>query len=426
MARHGSLARTLAEPVTRLVGAELPVRIRAWDGSEVGPGDAPVAIIRSRRALRRMVWSPGELGLARAYVTGDLDVEGDLEDGFRRMRRFARDHGARIHVEPRDYATVVGAAARLGAIGPPPRPPAAEAKVGGRLHSKARDAQAIAHHYDLSNDFYELILDENMAYSCAYWTSDACDYTLADAQHDKLELVCRKLALVPGMRLLDVGCGWGSLSIHAARFHGVQVTGVTVSREQLDFARKRAADLGLADRIDFRLQDYRDVADGPYDAATSIEMGEHVGDEHYPEFVGNLHRLLRDHGRLVVQQMSRGSVAPGGGPFVEAYIAPDMHMRPVGETVGLVEAAGFEVRDVHSLREHYARTARAWRATFESRWDDAVALVGEETARVWRLYLVAGVLAFEERSMGVDQILAVKPDRAGGTGMPPTRADWRS
>jgi cyclopropane-fatty-acyl-phospholipid synthase len=431
MACRANLAETLTEPVTRLIGAELPIRIRAWDGSEVGPSNAPVAVVRSRRALRRLVWSPGELGLARAYVTGDLDVEGDLEDGFRRLRRFAREHGTRIRLQPRDYLATLGTAVRLGAIGTPPRPPASEARVGGRLHTRGRDAEVISHHYDLSNDFYALLLDENMAYSCAYWTSDASDYTLADAQHDKLEIVCRKLDLRPGMRLLDVGCGWGSLSIHAARFHGVRVTGVTLSREQLDFARKRAADLGLTDQIDFRLQDYRDIHDGPYDAAASIEMGEHVGSEQYPVFIANLHRLLRDHGRVLVQQMSRGSVpgasaAPGGGPFIEAYIAPDMHMRPVGETVGLIEAGGFDVRDVHSLREHYVRTARAWRTTFESRWDDVVALVGVETARVWRLYLVAGVLAFEERSMGVDQILAVKPDPSGGAAMPPTRADWRS
>ncbi len=427
MTRTSNVAQTLAEPVSKMIGAELPVRIRAWDGSEFGPVDAPVAVLRSRRALRRLVWSPGELGLARAYVTGDLDVEGDLEDGFRRARRFAREHKTQIRVLPRDYLSMFAVALRLRAIGPPPRPPDSEARVGGRLHSRSRDAEVIAHHYDLSNDFYALLLDENMAYSCAYWTSDAPDYTLADAQHDKLELVCRKLDLRPGMRLLDVGCGWGSLSIHAARFHGVRVTGVTLSREQLDFARKRAADLGLTDEIDFRLQDYRDVRDGLYDAATSIEMGEHVGDEHYPEFVANLERLLRDHGRLLVQQMSRGgAVAPGGGPFIEAYIAPDMHMRPVGETVGLIESAGFEVRDVHSLREHYARTARAWRATFESHWNEVVDLVGEETARVWRLYLVAGVVAFEERSMGVDQILAVKPDPSGGVGMPASRADWRS
>lgn len=427
MARRGSVAEMLAEPVRRIARADLPVRIRAWDGSETGPVGAPTVVVRSRRALRRLVWSPGELGLARAYVTGDLEVVGDLEEGFRRMRRFARERGARLRVAPRDHAAALATALRVGAIGLPPRRPTTEAHVGGRLHSRRRDADVIAHHYDLSNDFYALLLDESMAYSCALWDPDAPNETLADAQHAKLELVCRKLGLAPGMRLLDVGCGWGSLSLHAARHHGVHVTGITLSRAQLEFAAKRAADLGLTERVDLRLQDYRDVDDGPYDAAASIEMGEHVGDAQYPELVATLRRVLRDHGRLLVQQMSRGvrpggtgaPTSPGGGPFIEGYIAPDMHMRPVGETVALLEGGGFEVRDVQALREHYARTARAWRATLEERWPDAVALVGEETARVWRLYLVAGILAFEEGAAGVDQILAVKPDAAGGTGLEP-------
>ena len=425
------IADTLAATVRQFVGADLPVRIRAWDGSEAGPApcpnreqtDAPVAVIRNRRALRRLLWQPNELGLARAYVTGDLDVEGDLDDGFRRIWAFAREGGARsVCIGRRDQLAAAGLALRLGIVGLPPRAPTSEAKVSGRLHSRSRDRAVIAHHYDLSNDFYSLILDEHMAYSCAYFTSDASSYTLADAQRDKLDLVCRKLALAPGMRLIDVGCGWGSLSLHAARHYGARVTGVTVSREQLDFAQKRAADIGVQDLVEFRLQDYRDVADGPYDAASSIEMGEHVGAENYPVFVATVQRLLRPEGRFLVQQMSRAAGnAPGGGPFIEAYIAPDMHMRPVGETVNLLEHGGFEVRDVHALREHYVRTAEHWRANFESRWDAVVALVGEEVARVWRLYLVGGTLAFEQRRMGVDQILAVKPTTDGRAGIEPVR-----
>ena len=393
------------------------MRIRAWDGSEAGPEEGPVVVLRSRRALRRLVWSPGELGLARAYVTGDLDVEGDLTEGFRRVWRIARERDGRVELTWRDKADALATAARLGAIGLPPRVPASEARPTGRLHSRSRDRAVIAHHYDLSNDFYQLLLDENMAYSCAYFTSDAPDYTLADAQRDKLDLVCRKLGVGPGTRLLDVGCGWGSLSIHAARFHGAQVVGITLSQEQLDFARKRVADLGLHDSVELRLQDYRDVSDGPFDVAASIEMGEHVGAESYPGFIAGLHRLLRSEGRLLVQQMSRHTCAPGGGAFIESYIAPDMHMQPVGDTVAQLERAGFEVRHVEAMREHYVRTARAWLDTFERHWDDAVALVGEEVARVWRLYLVGGALAFEERRMGVDQILAVKPSPEGHSGM---------
>jgi cyclopropane-fatty-acyl-phospholipid synthase len=406
------VAEILADLVRRFVGDDLPVRVRAWDGSEAGPADAPLVILRNRRALRRLLWRPDELGLARAYVAGDLDVEGDLDDGLRRMWRFARERGGGgVRVGVRDQFDALGAAARLGVIGLPPRPPACEARIRGRLHSRARDRAVISHHYDLSNDFYALVLDEHLAYSCAYYPPDAQDeLTLADAQRAKFELVCRKLALAPGMRLLDVGCGWGSLSIHAARHHGVQVTGITLSREQRDFARKRAADHGVADLVDIRLQDYRDLADGPYDAAASLEMGEHVGDEQYPEFVGTVHRTLGPDARFLVQQMSRAAGnSPGGGPFIEAYIAPDMHMRPLGETIGLLEAGGFEVRDVQALREHYVRTGAEWRANLESRWSDVVALVGDEVARVWRLYLAGGSLAFEERRMGVDQILVAKP-----------------
>jgi len=406
-----SVADTLATTVKRLVGDDFPVRIRAWDGSEAGPAGAPVVVLRNRRALRRLVWRPDELGLARAYVSGDLDVDGDLDDGFRRVWEFARQRGSGVHVSARDRVGALGDALRFGVVGPSPRPPASEAKIRGRLHSRARDRAVISHHYDLSNDFYALVLDEHMAYSCAYYPPGSGDLDLAASQRAKLDLVCTKLALAPGMRLLDVGCGWGSLSIHAARHYGARVTGITLSREQLEFGRKRAAELGVADLVELRLQDYRDLADGPYDAAASLEMGEHVGAEQYPVFVATVHRMLAPGGSFLVQQMSRAAgTAPGGGPFIEAYIAPDMHMRPLGETIGLLEAGGFEVRGVEAMREHYVRTGAEWRANLEARWTEIVALVGEEVARVWRLYLVGGSLAFEERRMGVDQILVVKPD----------------
>jgi cyclopropane-fatty-acyl-phospholipid synthase len=252
-----------------------------------------------------------------------------------------------------------------------------------------------------------------MAYSCAYWTSD--DQTLEEAQRAKLDLVCRKLGLEPGMRFLDIGCGWGSLSLYAAENFGVDMVGVTLSKEQQAFVQRRAGD-----RVEIRLQDYREISDGPYDAVASIEMGEHVGAGNYPTFAAGLHRLVRDQGRVLVQQMSRRGL-PGGGPFIESYIAPDMHMRPVGETVALLEDAGLEVRDVHAMREHYVRTVDVWYRTFENRWNEVVAMVGEEVARVWRLYLVGGSLSFREGRMGVDQILAVKRSADGRSGMPARR-----
>jgi len=247
----------------------------------------------------------------------------------------------------RTALAAIQAAARLGLLAPPPEPPRCELRVRGRLHSRARDQAVIAGHYDVPSAFYQLILDPSMAYSCAYWDGTGPETRdLAAAQHAKLELIRGKLTLEPGQTLLDMGCGWGSLTIHAARAR-VRVTGVTLSREQGGYVRQRARGLGLAaDRVDVRIQDYRDPLDAPgggYDAVASVEMGEHVGAAGYPAFCAALYRKLRPGGRLLIQQMSRDGRAPGGGPFIESYIAPDMDMRPVGETISLIQDAGFEV-----------------------------------------------------------------------------------
>ncbi|MCF3183123.1 class I SAM-dependent methyltransferase [Streptomyces polychromogenes] len=417
-------ADRLAQLLGHVLPGPLPVRIRAWDGSRTGPADAPLVTLRSPRGLRRLLWQPNELGLAEAYVTGDLDVEGDLARALSQAGRTVRDRPA-ARPRPAGMAAAAALAVRLGVVGPPPKRPDGRARLAGSPHSASRDRAAISHHYDLSNDFYALLLDPSMAYSCAYWTRpDDPAYTLADAQRDKLELICRKLGLHAGDRLLDVGCGWGSLTVHAAREHQARITAVTLSRAQRDFVAERAAREGVADLVDVRLLHWRHIDRGGYDAAAAIEMGEHVGDAAYPAFTTKLHDALRPEGRLLIQQMSRGAHAPGGGAFIETYIAPDMHMRPVGRTIDLLEDAGLEVRATESLREHYSTTIDAWRATLEDHWDEVRALVGETTGRVWRLYLAGASLAFAERRMGVDQILAVRPTRKGNSAMPATPATW--
>ncbi|MFE3830325.1 class I SAM-dependent methyltransferase [Streptomyces sp. NPDC059092] len=403
----------------QLLGGRLPLRLRAWDGSVAGPEDAPVVVIRDRRALRRLVWQPDELGLAQAYITGELDIEGDLADGLRTLGRAVRDRGSRPpRLTAGDRVRAVRTAVRLGAVGVRPPAPAAQARLTGSVHSRARDRAAISHHYDLSNDFYALLLDGTMAYSCGYWTRDEPGYGPADAQRDKLELICRKLALRPGARLLDIGCGWGSLTLYAAEEFKARVTAVTLAAEQAEYVRAQVGARGLEELVEVRLCDYRDIEGGGYDAVSTVEMGEHVGDAEYPAFTALLHAMARPGGRVLVQQMSRSATAPGGGAFIESYIAPDMHMRPLGDTVSLLEGAGLEVRAVEAMREHYVRTIRAWHRTLEERWDEFTALVGVQTARVWRLYLAGSALAFEERRMGVDQILAVRPTATGESGMP--------
>ncbi len=276
-------APKLAALLEPFVGGELPVRLRAWDGSEAGDPAGPVVVLNSPNVLRRLLWNPGELGLAQAYVTGELDVESDLAESLSYAWNVVRSrHLSAVRPTPGLLLKAAITALRLGAFGPKLPVPRSQARLSGRLHSKRRDVDAISHHYDLSNDFYALVLDPQMAYSSAYWTTEDPAYMLEDAQRDKLDLVCRKLGLEPGMRFLDVGCGWGSLSLHAAQHFGVQVVGVTLSAEQKTFVQQRVRERGLQDSVEIRLQDYREISDGPFDAISSIEMGEHVGAGNYP------------------------------------------------------------------------------------------------------------------------------------------------
>ncbi|MGW0875063.1 class I SAM-dependent methyltransferase [Streptomyces sp. NPDC002740] len=417
--------------VEQLLGAPFPVCVRAWDGSQAGPPDAPTLVVRNRRALRRLLFKPGELGLARAWVAGDLGIEGDLYTALDLLSGLIWERGedARTLAQAlRDPAFRSAVRGLLRLAGPPlpPAPPREEVRRTGHLHTRGTDRRAISHHYDVGNDFYALVLGPSMVYSCAYWESG--DSTLELAQHDKLELVCRKLELRPGSRLLDVGCGWGSLAIHAAREHGATVVGVTLSQEQAAFARKRVADAGLTDKVEIRVQDYRDVTDGPFDAVSSIGMAEHVGSERYLEYAHVLFALLRPGGRLLNHQIARrphrDESAYGVDAFIDAYVFPDGELAPVGTTVTQLERAGFEVRDVESIREHYALTLRRWVARLEADWERAVHLTSPGRARVWRLYMAASAVAFERNQIGVNQVLAVRTPGSGDSGMPLRARTW--
>ncbi|WP_031509706.1 SAM-dependent methyltransferase [Streptomyces megasporus] len=422
-------AARLVDSAEKVLGTSLPVRVRAWDGSEVGPSGAPTVVVRHRRALRRLLWKPGELGLVRAWVAGEIDVEGDLYEALDRLVGLVWDRGS---APAPTLASRLDVGRELLALaGPLPPPPPPREEVRGRLglrHGLRRDRRAIGHHYDVGNDFYALVLGPSMVYSCAYWDGRE-ETTLEDAQRAKLDLVCRKLALRPGQRLLDVGCGWGSLALHAVREYGVRAVGITLSREQATFARKRVAEEGLADRIDIRVQDYRRVDDGPYDAIASIGMAEHVGAVRYRQYADILYGLLRPGGRLLNHQIARRPLpdeeAYEVDPFIDAYVFPDGELAPVGRTVTILEEAGFEVRDLESIREHYALTLRRWVANLESDLPRAARLAGPGRARVWRLYMAASALSFERNRIGVNQVLAVRTPDSGASGLPLRTRDWR-
>ncbi len=413
------------------VGGPLPIRIRCWDGSEAGDPEAGASIVFTHpRALRRLLWAPNELGLARAYVSGDLDFEGDVFavlDLPEVIHRVA--HHESIGLGARDRLSAAVTAARLGAIGLPPSPPPQEVRHRrGVLHSRSRDAASVSHHYDVGNDFYRVVLGPTMVYSCAYWAHEpSIHYSLEEAQHDKLDLVCRKLGLRPGMRLLDVGCGWGSLALHAASRYGVTVVGVTISQEQAELARRRVQDAGLADVVEIRLRDYRDVVDGPYDAISSIGMSEHVGASRMVAYAQTLLDQLRPGGRLLNHAIASVRSLPppskGRPGFIDSYIFPDGELLPLSGTLDALERVGFEVRDVEALREHYGYTLRAWVDNLRGGWEEAVGLVGEPRARTWLLYLAACALAFEHGNITIHQVLAVRQADRGVSGLPLTREE---
>ncbi|HVW30914.1 MAG TPA: class I SAM-dependent methyltransferase [Acidimicrobiia bacterium] len=418
-----TVAEALAPLVRRIVGTELPVAVRFWDGSALGPADGPATIVvRSPAAVRRLITAPNELGLGRAYVAGDIDVEGDLDSLFGLWDRLVDGTGrVSLDLGPSGWLSALQGARDAGALGLPPRPPAEEIHLRGRIHSRLRDRKAVSSHYDVGNDFYRLVLGPSLTYSCAYF-ADATE-SLEVAQERKYELIAAKLGLEEGMRLLDVGCGWGGMVLHAAAHHGVRAVGVTVSDEQWRLARERVEARGLCDRVEIRRADYREIDDGPYDAISSIGMYEHVGSEHLEEYLGILFRLLRPEGRLLNHGISRpwappGRLRPRPRSFMERYVFPDGELHEVGAVVTAMQRGGFEVRDVQSLREHYALTLRRWTGNLERRWPEAVALVGPGRARIWRLYMAGCAVNFEAGRTNIHQVLAVRPTPTGGSGMP--------
>jgi cyclopropane-fatty-acyl-phospholipid synthase len=430
--------------VSSIFANELPFRVEAYDGSVAeatvasSANNVTLKIIR-REALTRVLTHPGELGLARAYVAGDIDVDGDLDALFD-LAVPPINHILKVD-NLRSLLSVVGASALK-----PIAPPSIEAKQRGSLHSRSRDKAAISHHYDVSNRFYEMVLGPSMTYSCAVFNTP--QDTLEVAQQRKVDLVARKLALEPGMRLLDVGCGWGAMAIHAAATYGTSVVGVTLSAPQQRYATERARLAGVSDLVEFRLQDFRDVSDGPYDAISSIGMSEHVGRRSLANYTQTLFDLLRPGGRFLNHAIGRpasfdedpqpsraaetsrqlqialGMRGPSknGSAFIERYVFPDGELHEVGTLVSMFQGHGFEVRHLESLREHYALTLRYWVDNLTKRFDEAVDEVGVQRARVWRLYMSGSAVGFERRHLEIHQVLCVRP--LNGSSELPLRPDF--
>ena len=415
----------LAEVFERVSGPDAPVEFVAYDGSKAGNPDSPIRItVKSPTAVAYLAQAPGALGLARAYVSGHLDVDGDMYEALSRMASAQR--------------TEIGLAEKfqlLNELGGPrlllPRlePPPQEVRVDsrwrlGRRHSRQRDANAISHHYDVSNTFYEWVLGPSMAHTCACYQRE--DFTLEQAQWAKHDLVARKIGLQPGMRLLDVGCGWGGMVRHAAREYGVKALGVTLSEQQAAWAQQAIKEEGLSELAEVRHLDYRDVAETDFDAVSSIGLTEHIGKDQLPGYFKFLYGKLRPEGRLLNHCITRpDNTGPSNvrGGFINRYVFPDGELEGPGFLVSMIHDTGFEVRHEENLREHYAMTLAGWCANLDQHWDEAVAEVGEGTARVWRLYMAGSRLGFDRNVVQLHQVLAVKLGPAGRAGMP-LRPDW--
>ncbi|MCW2836220.1 MAG: Cyclopropane-fatty-acyl-phospholipid synthase [Marmoricola sp.] len=420
---------TLAQVFETLLAGPAPIRFTAYDGSSYGPEDAPVGLnLKNERGLAYLVTAPGDLGMARAYVSGDLDVvgvhPGDPYEGMvllLRAMRFRRPSPT----EALNLLRSVG----LSQLLPPPPPPQEHLPrwrrlVEGFRHSPGRDGKVIQHHYDVSNRFYELVLGPSMTYTCALFATGS--ESLEEAQHAKYDLVARKLNLQQGQRLLDVGCGWGGMVRHAAREYGVRALGVTLSREQADWATQKNKEEGLDHLVEVRHLDYRAVQETGFDAVSSIGLTEHIGIEQYPAYFGFLRDKLVTGGRLLNHCITRPDNKPTQtGAFIDRYVFPDGELTGSGKIITEMQDAGLEVQHEENLRVHYARTLAGWGANLEANWDASVAEVGEGTARVWGLYMAGSRMGFERNEIQLHQVLATRTSDDGESHFP-LRPDWIS
>lgn len=411
----------IASVFARVVDPKFGVSVTAFDGSTAGPADAEVRVeLRTPTALSYLLSSPGELGLARAYITGHLVVHGDLYVALTALTAGGET------LSLRDRATLLR---DLGVkhLRPVEAPPEEVIKrpvldwVG--RHTKLRDSKAISHHYDVSNRFYEWVLGPSMSYTCAAFPKP--DSSLEEAQWNKHDLVARKLGLQPGMRLLDVGCGWGGMVRHAAREYGVKAIGVTLSKQQAQWAQAAIEREGLSHLAEVRHLDYRDVPENNFDAISSIGLTEHIGAKQLPAYFSSLRAKLRPQGRMLNHCITRpNSKFPAkAGKFIDRYVFPDGELEAVGEIVTVMHDSGFEVRHEENLREHYAMTLAGWCDNLVDNWDDAVAEVGANRARVWLLYMAACRVGFDARVIELHQVLGVRCDDAGNANFP-LRPDW--
>lgn len=420
---------SIADALGKLMKEGLPFRFEAFDGSAAGPVDAPFTLrLLNERGLSYLMTAPGDLGFARAYVAGDLELEGiHPGDPYEAMVLIMSQ--LRFKVPSAAEMVQIVRSLGFGNLKPPP-PPAEEhlpkwrRALEGMRHNKKRDAEAIHHHYDVSNRFYELVLGESMTYTCAVYPT--LDSTLEEAQYEKYDLICRKLDLKPGDRLLDIGCGWGGMVRHAAKHYGVKVLGVTLSREQATWAQDEIKRQGLDNLAEVRFSDYRDVTEGEFDAISSIGLTEHIGVKQYGEYFGFLHAKLRTGGRLLNHCITRpNNKTTTTGAFIDRYVFPDGELTGVGRITLAVQDAGLEVRHVENLREHYALTLKGWCDNLVTHWDEALQEVTIGRAKVWGIYMAGSRLAFERNEIELHHVLAVKVDAKGDASWP-LRPTWGS